>query len=161
MKERTAAESTFERDFAAWLDEQAALLRARRWNDLDLPHLIEEVEDLAGNLRRELRSRLNVVLVHLLKLRYQPERRSGSWLASVYEQRARIEDLLEQSPSLRRFVQSGVEREYGAARRIAAAETALSLERFPRMCPFTVADILEGPLDERGAGAATGPEDWR
>jgi hypothetical protein len=106
----------YEGDFAAWLDEQAAVLRARRWNDLDLPNLIEEVEALAGNLRRELRSRLNVILVHLLKLRYQPERRSGSWLASIYEQRDRLDDLLEQSPSLRRGVQSAVEREYRRAR---------------------------------------------
>src|SRR5664279_2079035 len=147
MNEATAAQSLYERDFSAWLDEQAAFLRSRRWNDLDLPHLIEEVEDLAGNLRRELRSRLSVVLVHLLKLRYQPERRSGSWLASVYEQRARLDGLFEESPSLRRFVQSGVEREYGPARRIAAAETGLSMQSFPERCPFTIADVLEGSLD--------------
>jgi hypothetical protein len=146
MNEATAAESLYERDFAAWLDEQAALLRSRRWTELDLPNLIEEVEDLAGNLRRELRSRLSVVLVHLLKLR-QPERRSGSWLASVYEQRARLDGLFEQSPSLRRLVQSGVEREYGPARRIAAAETGLWVQRFPERCPFTIADVLEGSLD--------------
>jgi hypothetical protein len=147
MKELSAADSMYERDFAAWLDEQAAVLRARRWNDLDLPNLIEEVEDLAGNLRRELRSRLNVILVHLLKLRYQPERRAGSWLASIYEQRDRLDDLLEQSPSLRRGVQSAVEREYQRARRLAAAETGLAPDTFPQTCPFALVDILETPLD--------------
>jgi hypothetical protein len=147
MKELSAADSMYERDFAAWLDEQAAVLRARRWNDLDLPNLIEEVEDWAGNLRRELRSRLNVILVHLLKLRYQPERRAGSWLASIYEQRDRLDDLLEQSPSLRRGVQSAVEREYQRARRLAAAETGLAPDTFPQTCPFALVDILETPLD--------------
>jgi hypothetical protein len=147
MNEATAAQNTYERDFAAWLDEQAVLLRARRLTDLDLPNLIEEVEDLAANLRRELRGRLSVVLVHLLKLRYQPERRSGSWLATIYEQRARLEDLLEESPSLRRLLQSGVEREYASARRVAAAETGLALQTFPEVCPFAIGEVLEASLD--------------
>jgi hypothetical protein len=143
MNEMSAAENLHERDFAAWLDEQAVLLRAHRWDALDLPNLIEEVEDLATSLRRELRSRLNVVLVHLLKFRYQPERRSRSWLATIYEQRDRLDDLLEDSPSLRRVVQSVLENEYRRACRVAAAQTGLSADTFPELCPFTLADVLE------------------
>ena len=146
MNERTAVESMYERDFAVWLEDQAAALQSGRLSDVDLPNLIAEIEALAGNLRRELRSRLRVVLVHLLKLRYQPERRSGSWLASIYEQRDRLEDLIEDSPSLRRAVEPYRESAYGKARRIAAAQTGLPVETFPERCPFAIAEILETPL---------------
>lgn len=146
MKDRTAVNSTYERDFAVWLEDQAAALRSGHWNDVDLPNLIGEIEALAGNLRRELRSRLSVVLVHLLKLRYQPEKRSGSWIASIYEQRDRLADLIEDSPSLRRVVESYIEHAYSRARRIAAAQTELSVDTFPERCPFAIAEVLETPL---------------
>jgi Rad3-related DNA helicase len=147
MNELTTAEGKYERDEATWLDEQASLLRARRWSDIDLPNLIEEIEDLARNLRRELRSRLRVVLAHLLKTRFAPEQRSGSWLATIIEQRARLADLLEDSPSLRRLVDAYVEGQYGPAAAIAAAETGLPADRFPELCPFTAAQILAAPID--------------
>ena len=94
-------ETLYDRDLLAWAEQQAAQLRAGQLDQVDMEHLIEEIEAMAGNLRRELKSRLRVLLAHLLKWQFQPRRRSRSWAATIAEQRAQIEDLLEESPSLR------------------------------------------------------------
>src|SRR4051812_29227670 len=99
-------ESTlYERDFVLWLQEQATLLRTRQLDLLDLDNLMEEIEAMAGNHRRELRHRLETLLMHLLKWQFQPDHRSGSWLGTIEEQRSSIEELIAQSPSLDRHVE--------------------------------------------------------
>ena len=91
-------ETLYDRDLLAWAEHQAAQLRAGRIDQVDMEHLIEEIEAMAGNLRRELKSRLRVLLAHLLKWQFQPRRRSRSWAATIAEQRAEIEDLLRGKP---------------------------------------------------------------
>jgi hypothetical protein len=133
----------YDTDFVAWADEQAMLLRKRRFELLDLDNLIEEVEDLAGNNRRALGSALRIVLLHLLKWKYQPERRTDSWMESIDEHRSRIDEYLEQSPSLGSYLPALFEQAYPRARRQAARQTRSPLEAFPEACPWSLEQVLD------------------
>jgi hypothetical protein len=132
----------YERDFHAWTEEQAELLRAGRTQALDLAHLAEEVEGLTISQRRELMARLVVLLTHLLKWRFQPELRSRSWRATILTQRQELDDLLEQSPSLGRHVDDMVPRAYAKAVARAEQETGIEAAKFSALCPFSRDQIL-------------------
>lgn len=137
--------SDYDTDFYEWTQHQAAALAAGHVSELDLANLAEEIESLGRRDRRALGSRLDVLVMHLLKWRYQPERRiSGrSWESTMIEQRRRIRRLLRESPSLRSEVPGMIEEEYLDIRRQAAAETGLPLTMFPDTCPWTVEQILD------------------
>ncbi len=83
MREPIAARALYDSDFALWLEEQGRALRERRLGDLDVPNIIEEIEALGAEQRRELGSRIRVVLTHVLKLAYQPARNSRSWRVTL------------------------------------------------------------------------------
>ena len=93
--------AAYDEDFFAWAEEQARLLRAGEFSKLDVTNIAEEMEDMGRSIRRELRNRLSVLTMHLLKWRYQPGYRSPSWSGTISEQREQISDLLEESPSLK------------------------------------------------------------
>src|ERR1700740_707167 len=93
----------YEHDYHAWLTRQAALLAERRFAELDLDNLIDEIQALARSEKREIENRLNVLLVHLLKWAHQPAQRSGGWASTIIEQRARLLKRLQESPSLRGY----------------------------------------------------------
>ena len=135
----------YERDFYAWLLAQVAALKERRFHDLDLDNLVEEVEDLARSQSRELRNRLRTVLVHLLKWRYQPKKRSNSWTLTLLEQRDQLAQLLEQSPSLRIQLPEVLEKMYPGATKRAGLEMRLGNVQhiFPVQCPWSVEQILD------------------
>ncbi len=102
---QTNDDPLYERDFAAWLTVQAALLRAREAEALDWDALAEEIEDMGGNLLRELRSRLSVIIVHVIKLQLsRTDRPRAGWRRTIRVQRTEIASLLKQSPSLRRHL---------------------------------------------------------
>ncbi len=107
-------------DFFAWSREQAALLREGRLGEADIKDIAEEIDSMGRTEKRELVSRLTVLLLHLLKWRYQPEKRSASWEASIRAQRNRIEDHLDDNPSLRPF--AGSSAEDGLSRRAAGGD---------------------------------------
>jgi hypothetical protein len=138
-----SAADLYEQDFYAWTEAQAALLKAGRLGELDLPNLLEEIESMGISQRAELKSRLRVLLMHLLKWRFQPEARSSGWKGTINEQRICLELLLETSPSLVRFLPEDVPAMYSKARRIASDETGLPLATFPETCPFTVEQVLD------------------
>ena len=102
----------YSKDFYGWLVEQAEALRVRSANKIDWENLLEEVEGLARSERRELGSRLAVLIQHLLKWRFQPERRSRSWLVTIKEQRAKVVDILEESPSLQQHLPEIIDKAY-------------------------------------------------
>jgi hypothetical protein len=133
----------YDRDFALWLSEQAALLRERKFELLDIDNLAEEVDCIGGSLHRELKSRLTVLLAHLLKCRFQPEHRSSSWLATLDEQRHEIELLIEQSPSLQRHVATYADQVYQRAVRRAVLENHLPVSTFPPVNQFPEAELLD------------------
>jgi hypothetical protein len=133
----------YEGDFVLWLVSQAQLLRERKFEALDLDKLIEEIEGMARSEHRELRHRMALVLVHLLKCKYQPEHLSHSWLGTLIEQRRRISDLIEDSPSLKRLVAEYAGAAYESAADQAALETGLARSTFPASCPFSETELLD------------------
>ena len=139
------ASDLYESDFFLWTEQQAARLRAQAGNaaGLDVANLAEEIESLGRSQKNELRSRLLVVLLHLLKWRFQPGGRSSGWRGTLVEQRRRIAQALEDSPSLRAFPASVFEAEYQTARVKAADETLLPDRVFPIQCPFTIEQCLD------------------
>jgi hypothetical protein len=144
---RQARQSEYDRDFYAWIQGQVQALRERRFDALDLENLAEEVEDVGKSLHRELRNRLEVILVHLLKWQYQPTRRSNSWRLTLIEQRHQIEVLLEQNPSLRREVSGLLGRAYPYACKKAQQEMTGAPGRgdmiFPVQCQWSPEQVLD------------------
>ena len=133
----------YEHDYHAWLTRQAALLAERRFAELDLDNLIDEIQALARSEKREIENRLNVLLVHLLKWTHQPAQRSGGWRSTIIEQRARLLKRLQDSPSLRGYPGEVLDEEYAIAREKAAAETGLRATTFPKSCPYTIDQVLD------------------
>ena len=133
----------YEADFVRWLGEQARLLRAGEWAELDIENLAEEIEGVSRSERRQLFSRIQVVLLHLLKWQMQPERRSSGWNRTIDEQRDRIEAVLKDSPSLRGVVGEAVTESYPRAKRKAVYETRLDDQNFPAACPFSPQQVLD------------------
>lgn len=132
----------YEEDFYAWTVEQARLLRAGELSGIDVENIAEEIESMGRSDRREIKSRLIVLLSHLLKLQAQPQMRSKSWSATIREQRRKIEELLNESPSLRPTVPDVLLQAYADAREDAAEETGLPEAAFAEACPFTPEQVL-------------------
>ncbi len=138
--------SRYDEDFYAWTQHQATILRGVACpRELDALNLAEEIEDLGKSQRRELRSRLRVLVMHLLKWRYQPEGRidNHSWEDTIREQRKEIEDALEDSPSLKQEVGRYMLKDYGYAKDRAVRQTRLRPEMFPETCPWTAEQVLD------------------
>ncbi|MBE9005921.1 DUF29 domain-containing protein [Fortiea sp. LEGE XX443] len=135
----------YDQDFLEWTQQQAEYLKKGLWAELDVEHLVEELEALGRSEQKELGSYLQVLMMHLLKSQYQPEQRTESWNNTLSNCRDKIQDCLEDTPSLRRFLQDveWVEKYYRRARRDAAKETQKPLEIFPNECPYTIEQILD------------------
>ncbi len=127
----------YEQDFFEWTVRNAELLRAGRFQEADLEHVAEEIEDMGKSERHELGSRLRVLLSHLLKWKFQPDSRSRSWKATIRVQRHELIRLLRQMPSLRRYLRDELSEVYPAAVQGAIAETDLPDEMFPPASPFS------------------------
>jgi hypothetical protein len=132
----------YEEDFYAWTIEQSRLLRSGELSTIDAANIAEEIESIGRSDRRELKSRLVVLVMHLLKWRHQPSAGSRSWSATIDEQRLHIEGVLTESPSLRPMAAAILPEAYSIARARAIAETGLSDDAFSEACPFTAADVL-------------------
>ncbi len=133
----------YDKDYCLWLEETVQLLREGRVTELDVNHLIEEIEDMGISQKNALESNLIVLLMHLLKWKYQPEKQSGSWRGSIREHRRRILKAFRNSPSLKRYFEEIFQESYQEARKQAADETGLSLNIFPETCPFKIEQILD------------------
>jgi hypothetical protein len=132
----------YDRDFNLWLGQTVALLKEGRFKELDLENLIDELESMSRRDRREILSRLKVVLMHILKWHYQPDLRCGSWESSIRNNRDEITQILLDSPSLKPYPQTVLEQAYAIARKNAASETGLPLTVFPEICPFSIEQVL-------------------
>lgn len=133
----------YERDFYAWTQDQAQKLRDRRHDEIDWENVAEEIESLGRSQRREIRSRLLVLLLHLLKWEFQPDQRKGGWQASIIEAREELASELDDSPNLRDYPNQAMARQYEIARIKAAAETGLPLASFPTTSPYTLEQVLD------------------
>jgi Domain of unknown function DUF29 len=134
-----------ETDYFLWTQAQAALIRAGRWSALDREALAEEIADLGGSQKSAIRSRLTVLLHHLLKWEHQPRQRRYGWRATIVEQRVGLDDLVTMSPSLRAWPAEVAGKAYRLARVRAADETGLPERSFPSECPYTLAHFYPGP----------------
>jgi Domain of unknown function DUF29 len=143
-----ATAALYEVDETAWLEATAELIRHGRLDAVELDTLAKYLTDMARRDRREVYSRLVVLLSHLLKWEYQPDRRSGSWLGTILEQQRELRQLLE-SGTLRNHASAVFADAYADARKQAAAETGLVRGAFPEECAWD----LDGTLADRGEDA--------
>uniref|UniRef100_A0A7C4MM63 DUF29 domain-containing protein n=1 Tax=Desulfatirhabdium butyrativorans TaxID=340467 RepID=A0A7C4MM63_9BACT len=132
----------YEQDFYQWTIEQANLLRTGALSQVDIKNLIEEVESMGKSQKKELLSRLTVLLIHLLKWDFQVERRGKSCLKTIATQRTELEILLLDNPSLKHELITFLQKSYPLARRQAATETGLPESTFPDICQYTVEQIM-------------------
>jgi len=132
----------YEKDFYAWTQKQAALLRAGKLPEIDSAHIAEEIDSMGRGEKRELISRLAILLLHLLKWEHQPERRDASWEATIAVQRDDIADLLTDNPSVRAGLDAALREAYRKAVLMAVAATGLARGRFPEVCPWGVGEVL-------------------
>jgi Domain of unknown function DUF29 len=138
--------SLYDTDYVAWLQDQAAHLRAGRLSELDVENVAEELESLMKKERRQLGNRLEVLILHLLKWDHQPQQRANRWRATVAEQRRRIHRLLLDSPSLKQEVEPICRAAYPDAVQGAAIETQLDEAAFPQTLPYSLEQIFERDL---------------
>jgi FMN phosphatase YigB (HAD superfamily) len=132
----------YDRDFYAWSQEQAALLRDGKLSQADIAHIAEEIESMGKAEKRELINRLSVLLMHLLKWQFQPSARGTSWRLTIEEQRDRLADHLADNPSLKDKLDTSIASGYRLAILGAARETGFDRAIFPTVCPWSFAQIL-------------------
>lgn len=132
---------SYETDIVAWANEQARLIRAGRFDLLDLEHIAEEIEDVGKSEQRELANRMAVLLAHLLKWKYQPERQGNSWARTIKEQRKGVLRRLNETPSLKAKLADSdwLDGVWSDAVSQAVSETGLD---FPEVCPWTIQEVL-------------------
>lgn len=133
----------YKSDFVAWVERQAALLREGHFSELDRENLLEELEAMSSNVHHELRSRLIVLLAHLLKCAYQPQRKCKRWFTTISEQRDQIALRLGRSPSVARYMDHYIDAAYRSAVARASLETGLAKSAFPASAPFSKEQILD------------------
>lgn len=144
----------YERDFYAWANEQAGLLRSGRIGEADIANIAEEIESMGRSERKELVSRLSILLAHLLKWQFQPEKRGRSWELTVVEQRIQLDQHLRDNPSLKYHLDDAVADAYRTARIMAARESDLPPATFPESCPWRYTEAIREdwlPSDETQA----------
>ncbi|MBT8421349.1 MAG: DUF29 domain-containing protein [Gammaproteobacteria bacterium] len=130
----------YETDFYAWTNQQALLLRTGNFVDADMDNIAEEIQSMGRRERRELVSRLKILLVHLLKWQYQPAFRGRSWELTIKEQRKELELHLLDNPSLKSGLHQSLADAYALA--VIRAENETGLESFPEICPYGFDEVM-------------------
>ena len=142
LSSTTDTDNLYERDYYLWLSHTAQLISEGKFSEVDTANLIEEIADMGRSEQRAIESNLVVVLLHLLKYKYQPQKRSNSWKASIREHRRRLRKAFRVSPSLKRYFEEVFDECYQDGRELAADETGLPLDAFPPKSPFTPSEVL-------------------
>ena len=135
-------ETLYNRDFYLWTKSTAKLLKERNFSEVDIVNLVEEIESLGRREKRELKNCLIVLLMHLLKWKYQPGKRSESWRSTISDRRIYLELLLEDNPSLKPFLPEVFDNCYQKALVKAANETGIRQDIFSPESPFTPEETL-------------------
>lgn len=139
---RKNIQKEYETDFYAWTIHNAQLLREGKLSEVDVLHVAEEIESMGKSEKRELIHRLAILMAHLLKWKFQPMRRSKSWTLTIKNQRMELNDLLEESPSLKKELTDKFNHAYEKAVLIAAEQTGMDEKEFPKKSPFHLNDCL-------------------
>lgn len=133
----------YEQDYYLWIEKTVEQLRQNQLQEIDIQNLIEELETMGRSEKRAVQSNLTVLLMHLLKYKYQPNKRSQSWRSTIVEHRRRLLILFKDSPSLKGYSQEIFAECYQDARQDAATETQLKVSVFPDECPFNLEVVLK------------------
>lgn len=136
--------ATYQQDFYTWTLEQTSLLKQKRFDELDLEHIIEEIEDMGKSEKRALESYIENLLMHLLKWKYQPYyigRRS--WELTIIEQRKRLKWHIKENPGLKSKLAEAIERSYEFAKSGAEKETGIPISSYPETCPWTYQQFID------------------
>ncbi len=141
----------YEQDFDAWIQQHINLLKQGKVAEIDVEHLIEELEDMGKSNQRELVNRFIPLIAHLLKWQYQYRQlqdqwvafTGGSWRGTITEQRTKITKLLKQSPSLKGKLPAAILDAYPDALKVAVSETGFAKSTFPNSCPYTIEQLLD------------------
>ena len=148
-----SATDLYRRDLYTWALQQAAALRAGELDRLDLTNLAEEIQDLGSEQLHKLTSAYRVILIHMLKWDYQPERRTRSWVTSIRSHRVAADDVLEDNPGLKSRRAMALARAYRRARIDAGGENGLGEDAFSEECPYSLDEVMSRefvwPADER------------
>jgi hypothetical protein len=136
-------EKEYEHDFYAWTQHNVKLLREGKISEIDIKNITEEIESMGKSEKRELLSRLIVLIAHLLKWKFQSNRRSKSWTLTIRNQRIELSDLLEESPSLKKELEDKFTYAYERAVLIASEQTGIDENIFPKNPPFTLKDCFK------------------
>lgn len=132
----------YDTDYYQWIETTISLLRSGEINKVDYKNLIEELEDMGNNQKDALESNLRILLMHLLKWKFQPSKRTNSWKFTIAEHSLRINKAFKRSPSLARYFDEVLEECYQDAILLASEETGLPKNTFPVDCPFNRFEIL-------------------
>ena len=130
-------------DFYGWAMATASLLKQQNFDEVDMEHIIEEIEEMGNSNESQLISRLALVLCHLLKWQFQPNMRGHSWVYTLEEQRKRTKIHLKKNPSLKSKLNECLADAYDVALSKAAGETGLDKKTFPAECPYTFDQIMD------------------
>ncbi|WP_017304459.1 DUF29 domain-containing protein [Spirulina subsalsa] len=133
----------YEQDYNLWREETIKQLKQGDFKQVDIKHLIDELEDRGRSEKRAIYSNLKILLMHLLHYYYQPAKRSNRWRFTIREHRQHINRALKESPSLQSYFNTILTECYQDARELAAEETGLPLLSFEGKCPFTTEEILK------------------
>jgi len=133
----------YEEDFYGWIQASIGLLQQKRFDEMDIEHLIEELEDMGNNKKHALISRLAQLIFHLLKWQYQPDFRGRSWEGSIKMQRMEIDELLKDNPSLKSKIKEEIPISYKKAKLLVQQETPIDLKILPKECPYTLEQCLD------------------
>lgn len=133
----------YDRDFYLWLEQTAAQISKRDVNNIDWDNLLEEIEGMGRSEKNALESNLTILLMHLLKWQFQPDKRSNSWAFTITEYNLRIKRAFKHSPSLQRYFEEVFVECYADARKLASRETGLLIDTFPVQCPFAYEEVID------------------
>ncbi len=137
----------YEQDFNAWINAQIHLLKQGKMSELDIVHLITELEDMGKSQRRELLSHLKILIAHLLKWQFQLAQLESyegkSWRRTIIEQRSQLKDLLDDMPSLKPEIATAIVQAYPKAVMLAVDETGLDEKIFPTSCPYSISQLMD------------------
>jgi hypothetical protein len=137
-------QSLYDKDFNAWLHDQIHMLRTKDFAHLDIENLLEEMETLGNSNPEALESHLIIIMLHMLKQKYQPSHSSKSWNDSIINAKVQIDRILEKNPSLKNYLKNEKVFNdcYRSARRYASKETKIELRKLDEECPWTLKEIL-------------------
>ena len=135
--------SLYTTDFYAWAQHQSDYLRLEEFDKIDWQNIAEELQDLGNQTRREVESRLRLIIMHLLKWQWQPDHQSRSWRNTINVQRRNLMRLLKKNPTLRAQLSDFVPDTYAEACEDAFEEMGLLHWTFPADCPYTAEQLVD------------------